>query len=105
MATLNDALTQVLKWIDEDFKFASSNNNVEVVDEDKIRLYTNENCYAIVARGGERSYLGCISSSRKPRAGEDWTRGSDLADGDFSKETWHRIISDIVSYELVKVHN
>ncbi|MEE8114809.1 MAG: hypothetical protein V3T23_10710, partial [Nitrososphaerales archaeon] len=51
-----------------------------------------------------RTYLGCTASSRKPRAGEDWTRGSDLADGDLSLETWNKILGDIVAYELVRVH-
>ena len=41
--------------------------------------------------------------TRKPRAGEDWNRGRDLADGSYTKETWDKIISNIVSYELVKV--
>ena len=52
----------------------------------------------------DAGYLGCGSTSRKPRAGEDWHRGSDLADGPLTEETWHRIIGDIVSYELVRVH-
>tara|TARA_Y100000310_G_scaffold55023_1_gene50429 strand:+ start:14062 stop:14442 length:381 start_codon:yes stop_codon:yes gene_type:complete len=72
-----------------------------------MKLYTDTNCYNISAvpdRPAENSYLGCTVSSRKPRAGEDWTRGSDLADGEFSQDTWFRILSDIVGYELVKIH-
>ncbi len=49
-------------------------------------------------------YLGCIADSRKPRAGEDWTRGSDLSDGPLSEVMWRQILADIVSYELVDVH-
>lgn len=52
----------------------------------------------------DEGYLGCTSSSRKPRAGEDWRRGNDLADGPLTEETWHRILGDIVSYEMVRVH-
>ena len=48
-------------------------------------------------------YLGCIVSERKPRAGESWTRGNDLADGDFCEETWLAILRDIVKYEMVKI--
>jgi hypothetical protein len=77
----------------------------------RIRLYTETNCYAIVAKDrgdpvGElkNAYLGCIASTRKPRAGEDWTRGNDLPDGPFSEETWRKILGAIVGYELVKVH-
>lgn len=55
-------------------------------------------------RPPDAGYLGCIASSRKPRAGETWTRGSDLHDGDLNKETWYGILADIVSYESVKIH-
>lgn len=72
-----------------------------------FRIYTSDNSYSITARtySNGKSYLGCIASSRKPRAGEDWTRGNDLADGKLSIETWNNILSDIISYELVKVTN
>jgi len=73
----------------------------------RIRLFTENNSYSIVAYPSSEekdSYLGCIGDSRKPRAGEDWTRGGDMADGDFSEETWFKILSDIVGYELVKIH-
>mgnify|MGYP001565260051 CR=1 FL=1 len=73
------------------------------------RIYTSTNSYTISAHpsltAGAGGYLGCISTCRKPRAGEDWHRGSDLADGPLSSETWHRILADIVSYEMVKVHS
>lgn len=48
-------------------------------------------------------YLGCTVTARKPRAGEDWVRGNDLADGAYCKETWRKIKDDIISYELVKI--
>jgi len=70
----------------------------------KIRIYTNVNCYTIVAREHkDRIYLGCVVSSRKPRAGEDWTRGNDLPDGDLSLDTWERIKNGIIRYELIKI--
>jgi hypothetical protein len=56
---------------------------------------------ATVLDGG---YLGCIAVNRKARAGEEWERGSDLADGPLTEETWRKILSDIVSYEMVRVH-
>lgn len=51
----------------------------------------------------DNGYLGCISQSRKWRAGEDWHRGSDLPDGDLSEKTWYAILGRIVSYELVDI--
>lgn len=69
-----------------------------------VCIYTENQEYAISARWGhERGYLGCIARARKPRAGEDHRRGSDLADGPFTYETWFRILADIVSYELVRL--
>ncbi len=47
------------------------------------------------------SYLGCTASCRTQRPGENWTRGSDLPDGGFSRDTFDEIIRAIVAYELV----
>ena len=51
----------------------------------------------------KRFYLGCQVSTRMPRAGEDWTRGNDLPDGPFTRETWESIKGAIIKYELVKI--
>ena len=73
------------------------------------RVYTDNNVYTFSAAPlTERSpmgYLGCTSLARRERAGEDWHRGSDLADGPLTLETWRKILADIVSYEMVKVHD
>src|SRR3990167_333399 len=87
----------------------------------RLKIFTKDHSYSIVARlpevendgtpikkGQERKvvndgYLGCIAQTRKPRAGEDWNRGRDLADGSYSKETFEEIVYDITAYELVKI--
>lgn len=100
---------QLIEWMGE-MKHGYKDSDLYLYEESilseedtiRIRLYTEKNEYCIVATVD--GYLGCIGSSRKPRAGEDWTRGNDLADGDFSKETWNRILGDIVGYELVRIH-
>jgi len=71
-------------------------------DESRIGvlIHTKDNRYQIGAR---ETYLGCIMSNRKPHAGEWWTRGRDLPDGKFNRETWERIKDDIIGKELVKV--
>ena len=70
----------------------------------RYKLYTSEHVYNIkaVERSGklENSYLGCIMSNRKSRPGENHTRGADLADGKLCKDTWVRILGDIVSIEM-----
>jgi len=77
----------------------------EIESEDEvwfaIRLFTADHKYSISAvyRGND-SYLGCTASTRKPRTGEDWTRGNDLPDGKFNKETWSHIKTGIIKYEL-----
>ncbi|MGD2072935.1 MAG: hypothetical protein PVG65_05560 [Candidatus Thorarchaeota archaeon] len=71
----------------------------------KFRVYTRDNVYGIGARfrTNGRDYLGCTVSKRKPRAGEDWTRGNDLPDGPFNRKTWEKIKDSIIQYELVKI--
>jgi len=68
-----------------------------------VKFFTAEHVYGISARlpnANDYGYLGCISSCRKPKVGETWTRGSDLSDGKYSEDTFIKIMSDIVSYEM-----
>ena len=73
----------------------------------RVRIYTAVNCYSIIAKEKAEGpgYLGCTAISRMPRAGEDWHRSNDLADGPLNVRTWYKILADIVSYEMVKVHD
>jgi len=68
-----------------------------------VNLYTDRHKYNIKAieKKEGKNYLGCVADSRKPNAGETHTRGNDLMDGVLSIDTWHQILGDIVSYELV----
>lgn len=81
----------------------------------RLLLYTEENRYTISfcpsrsRTGGvntpssiDSGYLGAGVSRRKARAGEDWTRGRDLADGEFSFDTWRRIVCDMLAFELIE---
>ena len=65
-----------------------------------VRIFTKNQMYNIVAK---ENYLGCLTSNRKYRAGEDWTRGHDLSDGKFIQNTWDRIKLAILKTELVKI--
>ena len=92
----------------EDFIFISDYKERESI---RFQIFTKEYQYFIKAcapgiakDGGEKdTYLGCIGQCRKPRAGEDWTRGRNLADGAYCEETWNEIANDILAFELVKV--
>lgn len=44
--------------------------------------------------------MGAFSSCRKSLPGETWTRGSDLKDGEYSYDTWNKIVYDILRNEL-----
>lgn len=68
----------------------------------RIELFTENYAYHIIAvhRNVPKSYLGCTVTSRKARAGEEWNRGNDLPDGDFSRETWIKIKDAIIRNEL-----
>ena len=76
----------------------------------RIRFFTLTNQYTISIRfptladtDHKQGYMGCTATSRTPRAGETHTRGSDLADGPLNYDTWHQILADIVSYEMVRL--
>ena len=71
----------------------------------RLHIYTSEHRYNIVGvlRNGDFDYLGCTYMLRKCLPGENWNRGGDLADGPFCKETWDKIMSDIVRNEVVKI--
>lgn len=107
-----NTIKDLKEWVIEDL--GNVDDYIHIVQDDgighgdgdyehkfKFYLYTFEHAYAIVAiEEPKKTYLGCIASLRKPRAGEDWTRGNDLPDGPLTKETWNRILKAIVTYEL-----
>lgn len=117
---LYDWLKQISRYKKvEDFVFISDYKKDELI---RLKIFTKNHQYRIVAhlpnskdikkeissnknqpKENYNGYLGCIGDTRKPRAGEDWNRGNDLADGSYSKETWQEIVNDILAYELVKV--
>lgn len=106
-------IQQFNKWVDE-LVFPAKRDtiirnlnfyNTESAEIVELCFYTNEHSYIITAKDiyGEDGYLSCGASIRKNRAGEDWSRGNDLTDGPFTRETWDRIILSIVKYELVQL--
>ncbi len=70
-----------------------------------LHLYLGEHSYHISMHTYEdrESYLGMTSSTTKYIVGENWNRGSDHADGKFSKELFERMIKDILRMELRKI--
>lgn len=102
--TLEQMKEQLVAWLGE-FRFGFDYEIEEEERADKavrVRIYTLTNRYSIAA--SPPNYLGCIARTRKPRAGEDWTRGNDLPDGPFCREIFDSIVRAIVGYETVEIH-
>ena len=113
-----EVVTDIRPWLESLVRWGGDVQQVsipesELVDDglERFYIYTRENSYSLYVKyprigdANDVGYLGCIASSRTPRAGEDWTRGNDLSDGPLTHETWVRIVQDIVAYEMVKVHH
>ena len=66
----------------------------------RFTINTKKRIYHIIIRdeedGRRKSYMGCTMKSRKGG-------GRDLADGEFTVDTWLRFLTDVVSLELVPV--
>ena len=92
----------LIRWLNENSYISDA--KIKVIDNQpdrtSILLYTGDYCYQIIAK---ETYLGCGVTARRARPGEDWNRGSDLPDGKFSWETYNRIMSGIVGYELKEI--
>lgn len=103
---LDEWITAICRFgSSEEFVHSEGTNDLGQKTQRQI-FYTRENRYSIVAIEKEfygPDYLGCTVTTRKPRAGENWNRGRDLADGPFTEETWERIKNDIIAYELVRI--
>jgi hypothetical protein len=95
-----------LKWLRGMTRFGNVKSTMLFFDHDErinVIFFTSDHRYSISARlpnSENDGYLGCIANCRKPRVGETWTRGSDLADGNYSERTFVKIMADIVSYEI-----
>lgn len=73
----------------------------------EIIFFSKTNKYSIIVIPEwtlKKSWLSCSASLRKPYAGENYTKGNDLADGEFSEETWNKILYSILGNELVEIY-
>ncbi len=119
MTQIPEAFSEMIGWLKplcrfnklENFIICDHNCEQNGLTRLGLKFFTKDNEYVIstklpISEKGiitKNGYLGCIVKTRKPRAGENWNRGRDLMDGDYSKETFNSIIYDILAYELVKV--
>lgn len=125
LQVLRDKFPDLAQWLTPLSRFKQDFSSFILAEIDnkqeetiRLKIFTKENKYSITARlplissderveiqhrVNDKGYLGCVATTRKPRAGEDWSRGRDLWDGPYSEETWNNIMSDILAYEVVKV--
>jgi hypothetical protein len=108
-----DAIDLLKGWFERDLgRYAKWDLDVEIVSIEsdgriRIRFYTEIHRFSISARPPTQDkpngYLGCIADSRKPRPGEDWTRGNDLRDGPLTEATWIGIMGDIIAFGILQI--
>ncbi len=119
MTQIPEAFSEMIGWLKplcrfnefKDFIMCDHNCEQNGLTRLGLKFFTKDHKYIIsahlpISKNGivlKNGYLGCIVKTRKPRAGEDWNRGRDLMDGDYSKETFDKIVYDILAFELVKV--
>lgn len=66
----------------------------------RVIFATTKNNYYLVFTD---TYLGMTANSRITRPGEQWTRGNDLPDGEFSEQTLDKGLHAVLFYELREV--
>ena len=113
LKALPHALHEVVSWLEEicPYKYIEKyiicdhNPKVKGKENYNFTFFTKENRYRIgvVVFSGVPKYMAASMTTRKPRAGEDWNRGNDLPDGEYSKEKWNSIKAAIIATELVKI--
>ncbi len=115
-----EAKKTMISWLDETFHDMGVDWNNYMIDGGltqkvgspkpidatfRVYLFVGDNRYnlSVTIRENNHNYLGATLTTTRYRVGEDWTRGADLADGDFCKETFDRIIKDILRNEFRKL--
>lgn len=101
-AIKNENGKTLVEWLGKCKFFSPKKILVRTNEHDRfdINIFTTDHVYRLTATP---TYLGCIASTRKPRPGEDWTRGNDLPDGKFTRDTFVSILGAILFYEAKQV--
>jgi len=101
--TADVALCMLVSQIADEFTL-----EIESPHYAKAQFWTDVNRYRVAltlpTEKNPKGHLGCMATSRKPRAGEGWARSGPLPDGPHDDETWDKIVRAIVKFEAVKVH-
>lgn len=102
---------ELATWLKKIVKYGNVDSQILIMRKHESKclryrcwLYTNDYRYTFSAHikfdENEKDYLGGYVETRKPRPGENWHRGNDLPDGEYTEETFNKIVRAIVAYEL-----
>lgn len=93
----SDFIDRLTRWSDS-IHIDDKSDRLLITLTTKLQTYSISMHYP--RPGKPNGYMGCVTSARTPEPGENWKRGNDLCDGPYSEETWNRIMTDIVAYEI-----
>ena len=87
----------VTGWFEELSRFGSGYCLISATEQTiRIEIFTKSTKYAITAKWERpEGYLGCVAYI----IGKEY-QGNDLHDGPLTHDTWHKILADIISYEI-----
>ncbi|MEM8519481.1 hypothetical protein [Janthinobacterium sp. CAN_S7] len=97
---LKKSYPDLSEWIGETSSYLTAEALCEIKDLGDgvlVNFFTDRHIFHINATSGDDGYLAMQHAVRATGAGNDWT------DGPYSKETWDKIIRDMLSCELISL--
>ena len=70
----------------------------------RVKIYTDRFAYEISVGWNNKDYISCKSQARRQRPGESFFRINELFTGPICKESFNRVILDILSNELINIY-
>jgi hypothetical protein len=102
------SLKMLKQLVDRDLmQFAGDHDEMLQAEQSRGHLelwfFTAEHTYHVAAHSGGSTYLGCVASAQRVRAGEVRARHTELPNGPLTRATWQAIKDAMLSFELVPV--
>jgi hypothetical protein len=102
------AIDDLKEWFEVELRGASWDRNVQVDDSDPanidVRFYTDVNEYNLtITEGADGAVMDAWVTARKARAGQPEARSRHLSRTPLNQRTWRRLLSAVVSTELVRI--
>ncbi len=102
---------EAYKWLYKISRYGNIDSIMHIIKiEDnlfRIKLFTSEHIISITFKipkdENDKGYCGASFSNRRELPGEFWKRGNDFPDGDYSIETFEKIIYGILRIEFKNI--